>query len=101
MTSEAEVSSSRLQPRKTNNIYHNVKKPKLEEYRAKSEEDMRAHYVGSRTPEEFLDVLLPFHPRTNKRPLCQSNPFESMKEADTWAESKVVEEFVSLSRIHF
>ena len=100
MAISSEVESSPLQPRKANNVDENVKKPKLEEYRASSEEDMRARYVGPRSPKEFLDVLLPFHPRTNKRPPCSPNPFESMKEADSWSEPKVVEEFVSFSCIH-
>ncbi|TBU38879.1 hypothetical protein BD309DRAFT_929911 [Dichomitus squalens] len=96
MNPTSEIESSPLQPRKANVIDDNVQKPNLEEYRAKSEEDMRARYVKSGNPAEFLHVLLPFHPRTNVRPPCKKNPFEGMKDADDWAEPKVVEEFVKI-----
>ncbi|TBU26878.1 hypothetical protein BD311DRAFT_808089 [Dichomitus squalens] len=96
----AQIESSPLQPRKANGLDENVQKPKLEEYRAKLEEDMHDRYVESGSPEEFLNVLLPFHPRTNMRPRHRTNPFESMEDADSWTEATVVDEFVKVLNNH-
>ena len=89
------VESTPLNPRTFDSVNHNVDKPDLQEFRAKTEEEMRARYVSTRSMEEFFDGLLPYRPRTNRRPVLSQNPFEELKDADSWVEAKVVDVFVS------
>ncbi|TBU40238.1 hypothetical protein BD309DRAFT_927506 [Dichomitus squalens] len=98
--SVSDVESTPLNPRKADSLKHNIDEPDLEEFRAKNEEEMRAHYVGTGSVEEFLDGLLPYRPRTNKRPPLPDNPFATLKEADSWVEAKVVDKFNEALKTH-
>ena len=65
-------------------------------YRQQCVLDVAGRCVGTDSPDEFIHEFLHLT-ASKKRPKRKDNPFEALKDANTWEESKVIEKMVSIS----